>query len=126
MARITIGFPNPINVSVNFNPDATFTNTLGADIAYYSTTTSIGGFDTAGTLVEIGPITAATLTSITCDMNPSTAQPAVGVYISFAKDNRANVARILGYYGYFRFTNDDNSKISELYSVGADYFESSK
>ena len=47
-------------------------------------------------------------------------------FISFSKDNQANVSSLLGYYAKFRFQNNDANDHSELFSVGVDFFESSK
>ena len=48
-----------------------------------------------------------------------------GSYIMFSKDNKANMSSILGYYASVELRNSSQIK-SELFNVGADFFESSK
>tara|TARA_R100001369_G_scaffold39230_2_gene65296 strand:- start:1426 stop:2514 length:1089 start_codon:yes stop_codon:yes gene_type:complete len=48
-----------------------------------------------------------------------------GSYIMFSKDNKANMSSILGYYASVEYRNSSQIK-SELFNVGADFFESSK
>ena len=48
-----------------------------------------------------------------------------GSYIMFSKDNKANMSSLLGYYASVEFRNSSQVK-SELFNVGADFFESSK
>ena len=46
-------------------------------------------------------------------------------FIFFAKDNKANLSSLLGYYADVKFKNDSKTE-AELFTVGADVFESSK
>ena len=48
-----------------------------------------------------------------------------GSYIMFSKDNKANMSSILGYYASVEYRNSSQIK-SELFNVGAGFFESSK
>ena len=41
------------------------------------------------------------------------------------EDNQANTSGLLGYYGSFKFVNNSTAE-AELFSVGAEVFESSK
>ena len=41
MALITLTFDFPLNVSIQWNPLATFNNYQGADVVYYSPTTDV-------------------------------------------------------------------------------------
>jgi hypothetical protein len=43
----------------------------------------------------------------------------------FSKDNKVNLSSMLGYYAIARWSNNSTDE-AELYSVGADVFESSK
>ena len=120
MPLITINFGAPINVSVQVG-----------DVAYYSPTT-IGTVPapTINTTFYLGVVTFVGQTSIIVNVSQavlnSGTPPQSGDFISFSKDNQANVSSLLGYYAKFRFQNDDANHHSELFSVGVDYFESSK
>ena len=58
-------------------------------------------------VIMIGPVIAVTLTSM------------------FSKDNKANVSSLLGYYSLLKLRNNSTTK-AEMFSVGADFVESSK
>ena len=125
---ITISFPNILNVSVQSNPSATHTNPSGADIAYYIQTdaTTLPQATGVGNIVIIGPVVSTTPTSITCDVNPNFNHALVEEkFIMFSKNNLANMSSLLGYFARLRFKNS-SSKFGELFSVGVDFFESSK
>ena len=112
MPQIQIDFPNVLNVSVQIG-----------DIAYFSNTTGVGGFDTNTSLAEIGEVVAIGDSSITCEVTGT--QPAIGDFIMFAKDTRANKSSLLGYFAEFKIINDSTDK-AEIYSIATDVFESSK
>jgi len=120
MPTITLTFPNSINTSVQVG-----------DIAYYTLSPSTsGGFSTSSQsdIVEIGAITSINNTTnvIVCDTTlPYPQQPTTSSFILFSKNNEANLSTVLGYYGEVKFKNSSTIK-SELFSVGSDYFESSK
>ena len=81
-------------------------------------------------IVEIGIILSITLTNgqwvLVCDTTLTSSQlPTSSDFISFSKDNTVNLTSVLGYYAETKFVNSSFIK-SELYSVGSDYFESSK
>tara|TARA_R100001594_G_scaffold5008_3_gene16336 strand:- start:8567 stop:8920 length:354 start_codon:yes stop_codon:yes gene_type:complete len=117
MPIITLTFTGVVQSSVQIN-----------DVAYYVTTSSLGGFDTGNSsnIVRIGPITDVGVNSITCDIDASTIPPATTDFIMFSKDNAANMSSLAGYYAKVRFINDDPNHHGELFSVSADYFTSSK
>ena len=46
-------------------------------------------------------------------------------FILFSKDNKANLSSVLGYYADVKMVNNSTAE-AELFSVGVDYFESSK
>lgn len=114
MASITITFDKPIQDSVQIG-----------DIAYYSSTSSVGGFTTGGTIIEMGSITALTEFTLTCNIPDSTTRPSGTDFILFSKDNRVNMASISGYFAEIQLTN--NAKIPcELFHVSGDVVISSK
>ena len=118
-------FPNDINVSVQFNPNATPTSPLGADIIYFTPTYLNGVHNTAGTIIELGPVTAINGNVITVFYNLGNLLPVSGDFIMFAKDRGVNMSSLLGYFAKFRIKNNSTSK-AEMYSISADIAESSK
>ena len=115
MAEITITINQDINTSVQVG-----------DTAYYCSTTSSGGFDTAAQtdIIEIGVITQVNPFNIKCNSLGS-AEPSDGDFILFSKDNAVNTSSPTGYYANVKFVN--NSKIkSEMFAATCDIFESSK
>ena len=120
MPLITINFGAPINVSVQIG-----------DIAFYSpVTTGTVPAPTANTTFYLGIVTSVGQNSIIVNVSQavlsSATPPQSGDFISFSKDNQANISSLLGYYAKFRFQNNDANHHSELFSVGVDFFESSK
>ena len=125
---ITIVFPNIMNVSVRSNADATYNNYNGADVAYYVATnpTTLPQATAIGRIVEIGPVVQTTDSSIICDVDPNYSTADIeGKFILFTKNNMANMSSLLGYYVKLRFENSSNYD-AELFSVGSEFFESSK
>jgi len=128
MPNITVTFTNELNESVQ----------LG-DILYYvnpASETMQGDHDSSGTqtpilnsntVVEVGVITAINYATgvITADIDNSTALPTGSSFFLFSKDNRANMASLLGYYAEVELSNNATIK-AELFSVGSEIFESSK
>ena len=122
MTHVTLTFPNPINVSVQVG-----------DIAYYLNDTTNLGLHTHSNqedIIQIGNIVDIdqNLNTILCnwDPNPTWALfPTHDKFIMFSKDNKANLSSLLGYYAEVKFVNNSPDK-AELFSVGADFFESSK
>ena len=118
-------FPNDINVSVQFNPNATTTNPLGADIIYFTPTYLNGVHNTAGTIIELGPVVAINGNVITVFYDTGTPLPGNGDFIMFAKNRGANMSSLLGYFAKFRIKNNSTEK-AEMYSIAVDIAESSK
>ena len=120
MPTVTITFNQPINVSAQVG-----------DTVYYCPTSTVGGFATAAqsTIIEIGTIASMSPlpdpTSLVCNIDGSTAPPDEGDFILFSKDSQANMSSLLGYYAEIKFSNNSIAE-SELFSVGAEVFESSK
>lgn len=118
---ITSGFANALGTS------NTIPNTLPGPS--HASTTLPHMTQTRESVIMIGPITAVTLTSITCDMPTNLAAqhgaPTTSDFIMFSKDNKANVSSLLGYYSLLRLRNNSKTK-AEMFSVAADFVESSK
>ena len=112
MPTTDLTFPNDINVSVQIG-----------DIIYYTPTTLNGIHNTAGTIVELGFVTAINGNTITVDYIGALPQP--GDFIMFAKDRSVNMSSLLGYFAKFRIRNNSQDK-AEMYSIAVDVVESSK
>ena len=121
MPLITITFPNPLNVSVQVGDIAWFVP--GINQTTLPSATATGG------LTEMGPVTEVGSNYIIVDINSSLwtgpAPPTAGDFIMFAKDNQANMSSLLGYFARMKFVNSSYGP-AELFSVGVDFFESSK
>ena len=53
------------------------------------------------------------------------ASPTTSDFIFFSKDNQANASGLIGYFAEIKFKNDSTTE-AELFSVGSEFFESSK
>ena len=120
MPLITIGFSQPINVSVQVGDLAWYvpTNLQGAQGNQYQT-------NDIDNIVLIGPITNINGDILTIDQPSGQVPPSASDFIMFSKDNRANISGVLGYYAQVKFINDSKQKV-ELFAVGSEIFESSK
>ena len=111
-------FQDPINVSVQVG-----------DVAYYCTYDQTGGFNVnVSSIVEIGKVVNfPTENSILCEFDSlcNNCIPTTEHFIMFAKDNKANLSSILGYYAEVKMVNDSTEK-GKLYSIGSEVVESSK
>jgi|TARA_R110002020_G_scaffold92789_4_gene224263 hypothetical protein len=152
MATVTLNFNHNINVSVQIgdtayyvptipNPTPPITsgyaNPLGTSTsipntvpgASHASTTLPHMTEDREKVIMIGIITAITLTSITCDMDDSLAAqhgpPTINDFIMFSKDNKANLSSLLGYYSLVKLRNNSTEK-AEIFSIAADFIESSK
>ena len=115
MPTIDLTFNDDINVSVQFNPFATTTSTLGADIIYFTPTYLNGVHNTAGAVIELGPVTAINGNVITVFHKGGAQLPGSGNFIMFAKNRGANMSSLLGYFAKFRIRNNSKDK-AEMYS----------
>ena len=95
------------------------------DILYSSPTTVTNGFTVADDYGRIGPITAITATLITADMDTYATPPAPNDFLLFTKDNTVNSNGVLGYYALVKMQSNATTA-AELFSVGTEFFESSK
>ena len=146
MPTIQISFNNPLNVSVQRGDTAYFSNPtpvggVGNPVSpglQWAATATPHLTNHQQDIIKIGEITNiivwnGTFSAIVCDMTQilfnqyfsqisTTGQKS---FIMFSKDNKANMASILGYYASVEFRNSSQIK-SELFNVGTDFFESSK
>ena len=125
MPTIDLTFPNDINVSVQFNPTATTTNTKGADLIYFTPTILDGVHDTSTNIIELGPAIAINGNIITVYHDVGAQLPSPGDFIMFAKNRSANMSSLLGYFAKFRIRNNSTDK-AEMYSISTEIIESSK
>ena len=120
------------NITVTFSFDLNESVQLGDTLHYVNPTndTLQGGdvipFNNDG-IIEVGVITTVNYATntIVADIQNSTALPTGSSFFLFSKDNRANMASLLGYYAEVEFTNNSTEK-AELFSAGSEIFESSK
>ncbi len=122
---VTLSFTAPLNASCQVG-----------DTAYYVSTNEglDGGFTTnSGSIVEIGQIREITpFNGSVALVKCMTDLPSAGglannatPFILFSKDSKANLSSVLGYYADVKMVNNSTTE-AELFSVGVDYFESSK
>ncbi len=122
---VTLSFTAPLNASCQVG-----------DTAYYVSTNEQldGGFTTnSSSIVEIGQIreitpfngSAALVKCMTDLPNSGGLASNETPFILFSKDNKANLSSVLGYYADVKMVNNSTTE-AELFSVGVDYFESSK
>lgn len=120
---VTLSFAAPLNASCQVG-----------DTAYYVETTTDGGFTkNSDSIIEIGQIReitpfngSAALVKCMTDLPYDGGLAANATpFILFSKDNKANLSSVLGYYADVKMVNNSTTE-AELFSVGVDYFESSK
>jgi hypothetical protein len=152
MATINLTFFHELNVSVQIGDIVYFVPTIPVGMAgnptwggpWESTTTPHMTADREDILM-IGPVTNITVIPpefdpVTQQMTPLTSiieadfddtlaaqygRPSNRDFIMFSKDNKVNLSSLLGYYSLAKFRNNSTEK-AELFSVGADFVESSK
>ena len=140
MAIITLNFNHTINVSVQFGDVGYYVPTFPVGTPGQIVTNSQDPPDWASTttphwtrdresVVTLGPIINVGLTFITCDMPDALiaqyGPPTTMDFIMFSKDNKANLSSLLGYYSLLKLRNNSKTK-AEMFSVAADFVESSK
>ena len=121
MAQVTVNFPTIINASLQVG-----------DTVYFVNTTTASTFEiNASNVVEFGVV--AQLIGITGSYSgivvstsiPAASYPTLTDYFFFTKDNKANQSSVLGYYSQVNIRNNSKDE-AELFSVGVDFFQSSK
>ena len=103
MPTIDLNFPNPLNVSVQLNPNATASSPRGADIIYFTPTFMNGVHNTAGTIIELGP-------AVAINGNTIRVNHAIGAQLPENGDLIKN----------------NSTEKAEMYSIAVDTTESSK
>ena len=90
------------------------------DHLYQTTTTSVGGFDTASTVTHVGEITDVDGNVITVAGTPT-----AGAFFMFLKDPVVNLSSVVGEYAEVTLKNN-SKKQAELFSLGSETSVSSK
>jgi hypothetical protein len=123
MPNITFTLTHPLNQAIQ--EDTT-------DVLYYADTSTYTFSDTstvdyANAFIRLGLITGVNYANkqVTCDVASNTVLPASNDFLFFSKDNRANMASLLGYYAEVEVKNNSTEK-AELFAMGSEIFESSK
>jgi len=145
MATITLTFQHELNVSVQIGDVVYYVDTdpVGIPRAWASTTTPHMTKDRES-VIMIGPVVDITIippeldplgnltpiqSIITADFDDIIAAqygpPDEDSFIMFSKDNKANLSSILGYYSLVKLKNSSKEK-AEIFSIAADFVESSK
>jgi len=145
MAAIQLIFQHELNASVQIGDIVYYVDTdpVGPNRAWESTTTPHMTKDRES-VIMIGPVTNITIippqldplgnltpiqSIITADFDDTLAAqygpPTTDDFIMFSKDNKANLSSILGYYSLIKLKNNSTEK-SEIFSIAADFIESSK
>lgn len=122
-------------------PDSTLTQTLNhslqiGDTIYYTPLSELGGFDVGGDVNMLGTYLGQGSTfygeanygpiqGIWVLVENGTPLPESGDFLLFSKDNIVNENGLLGYYMSVKIENNSD-EYAELFSVGAEVFESSK
>lgn len=123
MPNITFTLSHPLNQAIQpgTNDVAYYADTSGYPLANSNTV------DFADTAVKLGPIVAVNFPQkqITCDVPNSAVLPTNQDFLFFSKDNRANMASLLGYYAEVEVKNNSTEK-AEIFAMGSEIFESSK
>ena len=110
MPDITMTLPNPPNVSLQANV---------GDIVYYQTAGTT-------TVIEMGECIAVDRVNntVTCEIQNTTAAPANGDFIFFAKSNIVNITGLIGYHATIKMSVTSTAE-RELYAVTSESFISS-
>ena len=100
------------NSPTSFRSSYTGSGTTEHDLILIGTVTAI---NKATNVVTVGS------SNLTSNQAPNTSTH----FIFFTKDNKVNKSTLLGYYASVKLKNDSTTE-SELFSIGCDFFESSK
>ena len=147
MPILTITFQNPLNTSVQIGDIGYFSHVqevgvIGNPISGQQWASTVTPHKAAkqNDIIKLGDITAisqwdGTSSTITFNMdqilfntyyNSLTSQSEGKFpFIMFSKDNKVNMASLLGYYADVEYRNNSLEK-GELFNIGAEVFESSK
>ena len=119
MAEISLTFSSPINMSCKVN-----------DTAYYTPTSTQGGFTVDNNTFLIGNINSitdnGTTVVIVCEITGDQAElVSQDDFIFFSKNNLLELKSLLGYYGQATFRNN-SSNPAEMFATACEVTESSK
>ena len=119
MQIIELSFQNELNQSLQVG-----------DEAFYSSTTSQGGFSTSelSNVVRLGEVITVNKVTNKIEVlydNNNVTPPNSSDFIFFVKNRIVNKAGLIGYYADVQFKNNSRKKV-ELFAVGSEIFESSK
>ena len=124
--QITLTLENDLNTSLAYG-----------DTIWYTSTTSAGGYDIAGTdvVLKLGKVETVNRETRTIQVSrphdpsdpnftgPPTLPP--NHYVMFSKPNSFNTSGLKGYYAEVRLDNNSTKKV-ELFAVGSEISQSSK
>ena len=122
-----------VNLTFQYSPFQLNTSVQIGDLAWAVLTPSINSSTFTGNDIDnielVGPITNIDISNtnffiITVDITTGL-NPTPDHFIMFSKDNKANMASILGYYAEVKFMNNSTEKI-EMFAVSSEIVESSK
>ena len=102
MANTTLTFNFKLNVSLQVG-----------DIVYY--------LNSSEKIKEIGPCTAISDYTITCNATGDVSELTDTSFIFFGKDNEINTSGLLGYYAEVKFVNE-TTEYAELFAVNSEIF----
>jgi len=135
MPTLTLTFTEALNVSCQvgdfayfINPSSTkyTSNNFNSGIPDIAVKENDNNVEYIGVIKTINNPTTTSPTIIIDDVSLSTNYNGDNTqFIFFAKDNKANLSSLLGYYADIKFKNDSKTE-AELFTVGTDVFESSK
>ena len=124
MATLTLKYPN-LNSAIQIGDHVFYTSTV--DRGSYKVNDSISedfGNTYIGVVKELS--FASNLHNVVITIADNNMVLPFGTdYFFFVKDNNVNDSGVLGYYSQVKIENDSTTK-AELFSVGAEVFESSK
>jgi|TARA_R100000808_G_C2115595_1_gene128336 hypothetical protein len=135
MPVVRLTFNYPINVSVQLGDVVYYCETLpvGPNRVWAGGTTPHLQGDQSGIFI-IGDVVGiyqwdGVMSWIDADMDDtwfnSHGPPGPNDFIMFSKDNKVNLSTMSGYYAIARWSNNSTDE-AELFTVGADIYESSK
>lgn len=133
--NVSLEFPHDINVSVQIGDVVYYVDTdpVGVSRTWESTTTPHWTANRTD-IIMIGPITniipwdgisTTIIANMPHDIAAQYGPPDTDDFIMFSKDNKVNLSSLLGYYSLIKLRNNSTEE-GEIFSVAADFVESSK
>ena len=135
MPQLTLTFSQALNVSCQVGDFAYFitpsatkytSDNFNSGIPDLAVKENDNNVEYIGVIKTINNPTTTSPSIIIDNVNISTNyQGNTAQFIFFAKDNKANLSSLLGYYADIKFKNNSLTE-AEIFGVGAEVFESSK